>query len=115
MNKYGWIRSLPDQRDFKLNLRSPIGLPSEVDLRPHCPPVFDQGQVGSCTANAIVAAQMMATSKHNRSAPQQPMLSRLFLYWCERAIEHSTGSCLDTGKYLLHLLPAYRALAADVS
>jgi hypothetical protein len=28
-------------------------LPPSVDLRSSCPPVYDQGQLGSCTANAI--------------------------------------------------------------
>ena len=27
-----------------------------VDLRDNCPPIYDQGKLGSCTANAIAAA-----------------------------------------------------------
>ena len=32
-----------------------VALPSTVDLRNKMPPVYDQGQLGSCTANAIGA------------------------------------------------------------
>ena len=31
-------------------------IPASVDLRPKMPPVYDQGQLGSCTANALAAA-----------------------------------------------------------
>ena len=31
-------------------------LPASVDLRSKCPPIYDQGQLGSCTANALVGA-----------------------------------------------------------
>jgi len=95
VKRYGWIPDRPDQRDFRLTLRQTIGLPAAVDLRPSCPPVFDQGDLGSCTANAIVAAMMMAGSQGDPDAPPQPMLSRLFLYYFERVIEHSVDS--DSG------------------
>ena len=35
-------------------LDAPAELPASVDLRPNCPPVYDQGQLGICTANALV-------------------------------------------------------------
>jgi len=55
MKKYGWIPSLPDHRDliFKAQLTQ---FPLKTDLRAQCPPVYDQGNLGSCTANAIGAA-----------------------------------------------------------
>lgn len=31
-------------------------LPAKIDLRKNCPAVYDQGQLGSCTANAIAGA-----------------------------------------------------------
>ena len=49
--RYGWIRDLPDQRDH-LYAAPPeflLKLPTSVDLTPQCPPVYDQGQLGSCT------------------------------------------------------------------
>jgi hypothetical protein len=54
----GWHPQLPDHRDLNYLDASPPGLatPANVDLRHLCPPVYDQGQIGSCTANAIAGA-----------------------------------------------------------
>ena len=55
---YGWIPDLPDHRDYVFT--APVAvvkkLPDKVDLREKCPPVYDQGELGSCTANAIAGA-----------------------------------------------------------
>jgi C1A family cysteine protease len=96
IRKYGWVRDLPDQRDRKLQLaqdaQAAAGLPAAVDLRAQCPPVYDQGELGSCTANAIAAALEFdaARQKLPVSTP-----SRLFIYYNERAIEGTVGS--DSG------------------
>lgn len=95
--KYTLKRQLPDERDFTLSIAN-VKLPTSIDLRPLCPPVFDQGQLGSCSANAGVAAKMML-SKSNA------MLSRLFLYYEERHIEgtineDSGAQMRDIGKAL---------------
>src|SRR6478672_13099708 len=58
IKRYGWIPDIPDQRDF-LYAAPPAflrALPPKVDLRTKCPPLYDQGQLGSCTANAIAGA-----------------------------------------------------------
>jgi C1A family cysteine protease len=84
---YGWVRDLPDMRDFAYSaplLRFPKGLPGSVDLRPECPPVYDQGQLGSCTANAIGGAIEFDQIKQGVK-PFVP--SRLFIYYNERAME----------------------------
>lgn len=90
--KYGWQPDLPDQRDFQY--KAPQGfvktLPPKVDLRKKCPPVYNQGQLGSCTANAIAAAfefEIMQQDAKNDFMP-----SRLFIYYNERVIEHSVNS-----------------------
>ena len=56
--RYGWIPDLPDSRDYFYAAPSRIlsVLPPYVDLRPNCPAVYDQGDLGSCTANAIGAS-----------------------------------------------------------
>ncbi len=77
---YNLRHQAPDTRDFKLARFEEEKIPSCVDHRDLCPPVFDQGELGSCTANAGIAARMMLTGI---SAP----LSRLFLYYQERVIE----------------------------
>ena len=58
IKRYGWVPDLPDYRDqlFSAPAMHLMALPSKVDLRPGCPPVYNQGQLGSCTANAIGAA-----------------------------------------------------------
>jgi len=55
---YGWLPDLPDQRDHLYAAPPTVlrALPRQADLRPNCPPVFDQGALGSCTANAIANA-----------------------------------------------------------
>lgn len=91
--KYGWIPDIPDRRDKKYALIRRImhpALPSKVNLKPQCPPVFDQGDLGSCTANALCAAKEFISPKDGRVPP-----SRLFLYYNERVIENSVFS--DSG------------------
>ncbi len=82
---FGWVRDLPDHRD--LTYSAPLArltkMPAKVDLRPKCPPVYDQGQIGSCTANAIAAA--IEFDRGRRPAiPPDFVPSRLFIYYNER-------------------------------
>jgi hypothetical protein len=54
---YGWVPDLPDTRDpLSAAPVPPVPLPSAVDLGGKCTPVYDQGQLGSCTGNAIAGA-----------------------------------------------------------
>src|SRR5438094_9108463 len=56
--RLGWIPDLPDRRDHFYSAPTPVlvKLPTKVDLRKQCPAIYDQGRIGSCTANAIGAA-----------------------------------------------------------
>ncbi len=87
IKRYGWIPDLPDQRDHLYSAPQPVlaRLPKKVDLRPQCPPVFDQGELGSCTANAIAAAHQFDQMKQKKPKIFTP--SRLFIYYNERVIE----------------------------
>jgi C1A family cysteine protease len=67
-------------------------LPRKVDLKSKMPKVYDQGQLGSCTANAIGAAFEF---DQIRSGGGDFMPSRLFIYYNERAIEGTVGA--DSG------------------
>jgi C1A family cysteine protease len=93
---YGWVPDIPDHRD--LLYAAPIAhlkaLPSEVDLRPQCPKeIYDQGELGSCTANAIAAAIEFDLLKQQAKDVFTP--SRLFIYYNERVIEGTVDS--DSG------------------
>src|SRR5262249_13478309 len=50
-------------------------------------PVYDQGGLGSCTANAIGGAVQFDRRKSKQKPDFVP--SRLFIYYNERVIEHS--------------------------
>jgi len=89
--KYGWLPDLPDQRDhlFAAGIEHLRALPPKIDLRTECPPVYDQGDLGSCTANAIGAA-----IEFDRLKQRLPdfVPSRLFIYYNERAAEHTIAA-----------------------
>lgn len=83
---YGWKKDKPDDRDFHFRLDAPMAtLPAKVDLRPQCPPVYDQGQLGSCTANSIGGVHEFEQMKQGQKNPFTP--SRLFIYYNERVME----------------------------
>jgi C1A family cysteine protease len=94
--RYGWRPDFPDQRDVLFRAaRLSAPLPSKVDLHAGCPPVYDQGNLGSCTANAVAAA-----IDFERKKQRLPFLSpsRLFIYYNERVLENSVST--DTGATL---------------
>jgi C1A family cysteine protease len=94
ISRYGWLPDLPDHRDhyYAAVVERAAVLPARVDLRTHCPPVYNQGQLGSCTANAIAGAIEFDRLKQD-SADFTP--SRLFIYYNERVIEHTVDT--DSG------------------
>jgi len=114
-NGLGWIPDYPDFRDYTEDtaevkeILKPSGLPhptagkearkwpslpAAVDLREWCPPIEDQGQLGSCTAQAGVGVieyyERKAFGRHIDA-------SRLFLYKVTRNLMKMKG---DTGAYL---------------
>lgn len=98
---YSYRRDKKDERDHKFSrsiaLHSEVVLPKTVDLRKKCPPVYDQGKLGSCTANAGCTCREMLLDN------PQINLSRLFLYYIERGMEgnikkDSGASLRDTCK-----------------
>lgn len=83
---YGWRPDLPDHRDRPFTYSIPFrGLPPSVDLRPQCPPVLDQGQLGSCTAFAVGGGAEWFIRRKEGLPDFEP--SPLFLYWDERRYE----------------------------
>jgi C1A family cysteine protease len=119
----GWIPDVPDFRDNYFTLSPDLldkrkALPPKVDLRDtgfFNFPLLDQGNLGSCTANAISAAVTFAMLKQGKTtAPQVNMgvkptnvqepgnigtgffsPSRLFIYYNERVKINTVNS--DSG------------------
>jgi C1A family cysteine protease len=106
---YGWVPDLPDQRDFLYAAPAPYQAktPPSVDLRKKCPPVYDQGQLGSCTANAIAGAIHFDQRK---AGLKQFTPSRLFIYYNERAMEGTINS--DSGAQIRDGIKSVATLGA---
>ena len=64
-------------------------------MRSKCSPVEDQGQLGSCTANALVGALEFLEIKQGAKFAN---LSRLFVYYNERVIEGTVNQ--DSGAFI---------------
>jgi C1A family cysteine protease len=93
--RFGWLPDLPDVRDhlFAAPMATIGALPTSVDLRSGCPKtVYDQGRIGSCTANAIAGAFEFDLLKQSLGDFTP---SRLFIYYNERAKEGTVHS--DSG------------------
>lgn len=95
--KYGWLRDLPDHRDlkFKAPRKIVLAMPKEVDLSPLMPPVYDQGPLGSCTANASGAAFQYCKI---RQEAENFIPSRLFIYYLTRKMRGTEN--IDSGGYI---------------
>lgn len=95
--RYGYQRDSLDPRDRIYGLFDPIlqdhQLPATYSLRSEMPPVYDQGQLGSCTANATVALFEHQAILQGEAAVTP---SRLFVYYEERRIEGQPAD-QDTG------------------
>jgi C1A family cysteine protease len=83
---YGWKPELPGRikhlRSYSL-FHDTVPLPSFDDLTPKMPPVYDQGQVGSCVGNGVTAVVHFIQ-------PFLPQPSRLFTYYNARIPENDT-------------------------
>jgi C1A family cysteine protease len=125
----GWLPDLPDHRDFTPHEEEPaqgaaqsvstllqrIGadktrdegtLPTSVDLRDAFSPIEDQGQLGSCTANAGAG---VIEYFERQSGGKYVDVSRLFLYKATRNIMGVTG---DTGAFLRTTMQALASFGA---
>jgi len=95
----GWVRDLPDPRDlvFSAPMAALQALPDSVDLTTSIKfDIYDQGRIGSCTANALAGAVQYDRLKNQQSPGFVP--SRLFIYYNERVIEGDPA--LDGGAQL---------------
>ena len=93
--KYGWIKGESYGKAIKhiFEIGFCHNAIKQLDLRCKCPTVYDQGNLGSCTANAIGFAYHFDELKQNSQSPFIP--SRLFIYYNERNMEGHTSE--DSG------------------
>ena len=68
--------------------------PTSVDLRANCSTIEDQGNLGSCTGNAIAGIVEYLCRKARKNTD----VSRLFIYYQERVIEGDVN--YDNGAYI---------------
>lgn len=106
--RYGWRRGLIDTRDWKVSIPRAAYVPSSVDHRSLCPPILDQGPIGSCTAHGILVPAGYAMNKHNPALWKQ--LSRLQLYWWSRFSEDTQNA--DSGAVIRDVIKVLAAHGA---
>lgn len=97
VKKFGWKPDIPDHRDLYCYWQYNTKVSQSVDLREtdFLPEIYDQGSLGSCTANALAAA---FTFDQNKQKLEKFDPSRLFIYYNEREIEGSVD--VDSGASL---------------
>jgi C1A family cysteine protease len=93
--RYGYLPDFPDFRDrcFAPRPRAVAQLPAAVDIRNAANVVVDQGDLGSCTGNAIAVCDYFVQVKEK--LPKAALPSRLAIYYGERVIEKSVK--IDNG------------------
>lgn len=89
ITRYPFITYRPRKSNFGIGT-----LPASVDLRGNFPPVYNQGPLSSCTANALLGSYQSALKKSNKPILN---LSRLYLYWYERALDRQAQPDQDIG------------------
>lgn len=102
----GYIYSAPRSsvKNYSSSRYSESQLPKKVDLRPFMTAVEDQGQIGSCTANAVAGAYEYLVKK-NQELEDDYDVSRLFIYYGARAKQGNekkdSGSAISDAVELL--------------
>lgn len=101
----------PDARDYPLGDHgSPLHeigalLPSSTDVFAGLSlPVYDQGSIGSCTANAGVLYRRFLAQRFARYSAPDENLSRLFLYYQERKLPWNDDVNSDAGASIRDVL-----------
>jgi len=98
------VRSGPDPRDHRLKLlNTKAKLPAAVTLRSNLPYVFDQGAIGSCTANSAGSMYSWVVHSQNRGLF---IPSRLFLYYNTRELQGTVS--YDSGASLRATMQSLR-------
>jgi C1A family cysteine protease len=88
-----WIPDKFDTRDYKYQITTKTS-PNSVDLRPYCSPIENQGNLGSCTGQAIAGAIELLNKRNGNYRD----ISRLFIYYYERLLLGTVN--YDSGAYI---------------
>lgn len=91
--KYHWVPDKVDTRDYKYAVTNKVQS-DIVDLRSYCTTIENQGNLGSCTGQAIAGAIELLNKRNNK----QNDISRLFIYYHERLLEGTVN--YDAGAYI---------------
>ena len=91
--KYHWVPDKLDKRDHPYLLTG-ASQSSVVDLRPYCSTIENQGNLGSCTGQAIAGAIELLHKRASRTLD----VSRLFIYYYERQYIGTVN--YDSGAYI---------------
>lgn len=111
--KFGWKRDKQDDRDYKYALHPEVGaglvLPPSISLLSKMSPVEDQGNLGSCVANALCASLEFLQLNSPFNFGLYSDLSRLFVYFNSRVLDGGDPDRLgDDGTTLRHAVLAIR-------
>lgn len=95
--RFGWRPDIPDQRDYKFSSRltALAELPPRIDLTAGFPAAYDQGDLGSCTAQSGGGIGQFLLRKERK---KDFLPSFLALYYWTREIEGTVNE--DSGAYL---------------
>ncbi|MCB1177402.1 MAG: C1 family peptidase, partial [Leptospiraceae bacterium] len=81
----GYLASKPKEGTKQFAASRVSNLPPKVDLRKYMTTIEDQGQIGSCTANAVAGAYEYLVKRHKGIDDYD--VSRLFIYYNAREID----------------------------
>jgi C1A family cysteine protease len=98
--KYGWNKEgiyYKSAEKYIFQASNLSKIIKHVDLRDECPSIYDQGHLGSCTANALAFCYQYDEIHQKESSQFIP--SRLFIYYSERNME---GHVLDDSGAEIH-------------
>lgn len=101
--KCGWLKDKPDDRDFLFKTTAtPTSAKTytPVDLRPLCPPVMNQRNLGSCSAFGVIGLVQYVRRKQGFAPYWLP--SALFTYYNTRLLEGTTSE--DSGAMVRNAL-----------
>lgn len=102
----GAFAATAKRSDARIKQTPPKTTPKKVDLSPNCPRVEDQGQIGSCTAQAVVG---LLEYLWKQAYGRQVDASRMFLYKATRNLLGWTG---DTGAFVRTAIKASKLFGA---